>query len=84
MHYDPMISKLIVWAPQREEAIKRMKRALYAYKITGVKTGIKFLEKIMMAPDFVEGKYNTQFIEKNKDVSLQLQPIVGSEFKIDG
>ncbi|MEA3479704.1 MAG: acetyl-CoA carboxylase biotin carboxylase subunit [Bacteroidota bacterium] len=67
MHYDPLISKLIVWAKTREEAIARMKRALYAYKITGVKTSISFLGRIMECPDFVKGKYNTHLIEKNKD-----------------
>jgi len=67
IHYDPMISKLIVWATTREEAIARMKRALYAYKITGVKTSIPFLNRIMETPDFVKGKYNTHFIEKNND-----------------
>ena len=71
IYYDPLISKLIAWGKDRDEAIQRMKRALYAYKITGVKTGIKFLEKIMNAPDFVEGKYNTQFIEKNKDILME-------------
>ena len=65
IYYDPMISKLIVWGNTRDEAISRMRRSLFAYKITGVKTGIKFLERIMHAPDFVNGKYNTHFIEKN-------------------
>jgi acetyl-CoA carboxylase biotin carboxylase subunit len=67
MHYDPLISKLIAWGKTRPEAIARMKRALYEYKITGVKTNIKFLERIMDIPDFVGGKYNTHFIEKNHD-----------------
>jgi len=67
IHYDPMISKLVVWAINREEAIARMKRALYAYKITGVKTSIPFLNRIMQTPDFVKGKYNTHFIEKNNE-----------------
>jgi acetyl-CoA carboxylase biotin carboxylase subunit len=69
-HYDPMISKLITWAPTRDEAIKRMKRALYEYKITGVKTSIPFLVKIMDTKDFYEGKYDTHFIEKNLDTLL--------------
>ncbi len=64
--YDPMISKLIVWGSDRDEAIRRMRRALYEYKITGVKTSIKFLERIMNSPDFIEGNYNTHFIEKNQ------------------
>ncbi len=67
IYYDPLISKLIVWGKTRQEAIDRMKRALFAYKITGVKTSIKFLEKIMNTPDFVNGNYNTHFIEKNKN-----------------
>lgn len=67
IHYDPLISKLIVWAKTREEAIARMKRALYAYKITGVKTSIPFLHRIMETPDFIKGKYNTHFIEKNNE-----------------
>jgi len=65
IYYDPMISKLIAWGKTRVEAIARMKRALYEYKITGVKTNIKFLEKIMDIPDFTGGQYNTHFIEKN-------------------
>lgn len=65
--YDPMISKLIVWAQTRNEAIQRMQRALYEYKITGVKTSIPFLKRIMDTPDFVNGNYNTHFIEKNSN-----------------
>lgn len=67
MYYDSMISKLIVWAENRAEAIERMKRALYEYKITGVKTSIKFLERIMDTEDFRSGNYDTNFIEKNSE-----------------
>jgi acetyl-CoA carboxylase biotin carboxylase subunit len=67
MHYDPLISKLISWGKTRTESIARMRRALYEYKITGVKTNIKFLERIMDVPDFIDGKYNTHFIEQNHD-----------------
>jgi acetyl-CoA carboxylase biotin carboxylase subunit len=66
MFYDPMISKLIVWAPTREEAIDRMKRALHAYKIVGIKTTIPFLSRIMDVPSFRKGKYNTHFIQDNQ------------------
>ncbi len=71
IYYDPMISKLIAWAETREEAIKRMRRALYNYKITGIKTSIKFLERIMETPDFVDGKYNTHFVENNFDFLMK-------------
>ena len=67
IYYDPMISKLIVWAQTREETIQRMKRALYEYKITGVKTSIPFLKRIMETPDFVNGNYNTHFIPNNEE-----------------
>ena len=65
LHYDPMISKLIVWGSTRRETIGRMRRALYEYKITGVKTSIQFLERIMDNYNFIKGKYDTNFIEKN-------------------
>jgi acetyl-CoA carboxylase biotin carboxylase subunit len=65
VYYDPLISKLIVWAPTRLEAIERMKRALYEYKITGVKTNISFVQSIMKAQPFVDGNYNTHFIDDN-------------------
>lgn len=67
IYYDPMISKLIVWGANRDEAIRRMRRALYEYKITGVKTSIKYMERIMNTPDFIQGKYDTHFIEKNQE-----------------
>ncbi len=70
IHYDSMIAKLIVWGSTREAAIERMKRALYEYKITGVKTSIRFLSRIMDAPDFRNGKYTTHFIENNLEFLL--------------
>lgn len=73
VHYDPLISKLIIWARTRHEAINRLKRALYAYKITGVKTTIKFLERILDISDFVNGNYNTHFIEDNKEFLMTPQ-----------
>lgn len=76
--YDPMITKLIAWGETREEAIARMKRALYEYKITGVKTNIKFLEKIMDTPDFIQGKYNTHFIANNEERLLKSR-VCGTE-----
>jgi acetyl-CoA carboxylase biotin carboxylase subunit len=67
LFYDPMISKLVAWAKTRDEAIERMKRALHEYKIGGVKTSINFLEKVMGNKTFMEGKYDTHFIDENID-----------------
>ncbi len=67
IYYDPMVSKLITWGLTREDAIHRMKRALHEYKITGIKTSIPFLEKIMDTEEFQSGSYDTGFIEKNSE-----------------
>ncbi len=74
IYYDPLISKLIVWGENRQEAIGRMRRALYEYKITGVKTSIRFLERIMNHPDFIGGNYDTHFIGKNQASLLGEDP----------
>ena len=68
IYYDPMISKLVVWGNSRDEAIGRMKRALQSYKISGVKTSIPFLSRIMDVPDFKKGHYTTHFIQNHEEV----------------
>mgnify|MGYP000060561247 CR=1 FL=1 len=67
VYYDPMIGKLIVWATTREYAIERMRRVLYEYKITGIKTNINYLRCIVETEDFIDGKYDTGFIPKHSD-----------------
>ncbi len=80
IYYDPMISKLVVWGNSREEAIDRMKRALDTYVITGVKTSIPFLDRIMDVPEFRKGGYTTHFIQKHEDV-LKSQPVCSDACK---
>lgn len=67
-YYDPLISKLSVWAPDRPQAIARMRRALREYVITGIRTNIAFHEHLMTHPEFVRGVYDTSFIEKHRQV----------------
>jgi acetyl-CoA carboxylase biotin carboxylase subunit len=62
-HYDSMISKLIVVAQTREEAILKMKRALDEYIIEGVKTTIPFHQKLMENKAFNSGSFTTKFME---------------------
>ena len=62
-YYDSMIGKLICWGHTREEAIKRMVRALDEYVIEGVKTSIPLQERIMMSLRFQDGRLNTSFLE---------------------
>ncbi|GLI37046.1 acetyl-CoA carboxylase biotin carboxylase subunit [Geobacter hydrogenophilus] len=63
-HYDSLISKLIVHAETREDAIRRMARALDEYIIEGIKTTIPFHKRIMANKDFMEGNVDTAFLEK--------------------
>jgi acetyl-CoA carboxylase biotin carboxylase subunit len=62
--YDSMIAKLIVYGRDREEALNKMKRALGEFVIEGVDTNIDFQYKILNNRSFIEGKYNTGFINK--------------------
>ena len=71
IYYDPMVSKIIVWASTREYAIERMKRVLYEYKLVGIKNNIGFLRGIMKDETFKSGKYDTHFIEKNIDKLME-------------
>ncbi len=63
-NYDSLIGKLIVHADTREEAIKRMARALDEYLIEGIKTTIFFHKRIMAHKDFIEGDIDTSFLER--------------------
>ncbi len=63
-HYDSLLAKLIVHADNREDAIKRMARALDEYIIEGIKTTIPFHKRIMANKDFIEGNIDTSFLEK--------------------
>lgn len=62
-NYDSMISKLIVVAQTRDEAILKMKRALDEYIIEGIKTTIPFHQKLMQNEDFCKGNFTTKFME---------------------
>ena len=62
-YYDSMISKLMCWAPTREEARRRMYRALKEYVITGVKTTLPFYQDLIEDPVFTAGKIDTGFLE---------------------
>jgi len=61
--YDSLIAKLVVWAPSRDEAIQRMKRALLEMKIEGISTTIPFHLKVLDNPFFRKGQVYTDFIQ---------------------
>lgn len=62
--YDPMLAKLIVWAPSRNEALQRMGRALDEFVVLGCTTNIRFLRELCDNPDVVDGWTTTDMIER--------------------
>lgn len=63
-NYDSMLAKMIVWGTDRKHAIKRARRALEEFKIEGVKTTIPFHMKVLENEKFIEGDFDTSFIDK--------------------
>jgi acetyl-CoA carboxylase biotin carboxylase subunit len=62
--YDTLMAKLIVWAGDREGAIARMERALAEYHVSGVRTTLPVLRRIIGHPDFTAGRLDTHFMER--------------------
>ena len=67
--YDNLVAKLVVWAPDREAARRRMLRALSETKITGIATTIPADEAILSHPDFAAAKHSTRWVEDVLDLS---------------
>jgi pyruvate carboxylase subunit A len=76
--YDSLISKLTVWGRDRNEAIARMKRALYEYIIVGVTTNIPFHKAVMNNEYFRRGELTTHFIEDH-NIITEVEKIVEAE-----
>jgi acetyl-CoA carboxylase, biotin carboxylase subunit len=73
--YDPLLSKLIAFGNDRNEAIARMRRALLEYQVLGIKTNLHFLESILTHEKFITGELSTDFIGRY----FQSNPIHTSE-----
>ncbi|MBS3917472.1 MAG: acetyl-CoA carboxylase biotin carboxylase subunit [Deltaproteobacteria bacterium] len=81
--YDSLISKLIVWGRDRNEAIMRMRRALYEYIIVGVKTNIPFHKAVMENPRFVKGELGTHYIERETTLINDMRRIMEREKSLE-
>src|SRR5579864_1756261 len=62
LEYDPLLAKLVAWAPDRHSAIQRLLRALAEYSIAGVETNLAFFREILEDAEFREGRLYTGFI----------------------
>jgi len=69
--YDPLISKLCVWAPNRQQAIERMRRALSEYVVSGIRTNLPFHERLFEHAEFVAGSYDTGYIDRHSESLLR-------------
>ena len=74
LHYDPMLAKLIVWAPTRPLAIERMRRALEELTIDGVETSRDFHLRLMEDEDFRRGEIEIQWLERRLPTLMAAQP----------
>jgi pyruvate carboxylase subunit A len=75
-YYDPMISKLIAWGRDRDEAIGKMRRALYEYIIAGIKNNIPFHLAVMENERFIKGELGTHFIDSEATLMDDMKRIV--------
>jgi len=62
LEYDPLLSKVIAWGSDRDQAIRRMVRALTEYRIEGVQTNIDFFLSVLRDPSFLAGCIDTGFV----------------------
>ena len=67
-YYDSLLEKVTAWAPDRDEAVRRMDRALREFRIRGVATNLVFVENLINHPKFAEADYTTRFIDETPEL----------------
>jgi acetyl-CoA carboxylase biotin carboxylase subunit len=63
LEYDPLLAKLAAWAPTREGAIRKLRRALSEYALTGIRTNLAFFRGVLEDPEFLAGRLSTSFVD---------------------
>jgi len=82
-YYDNLIAKLIVWAPDREAARRRMLRAIGETRISGVATTLPAHEAILSHKDFARAAHSTRWVEDQLDLSALTSAAVGEPAPAD-
>jgi len=70
IHYDPMLAKLIVWAPTRKQAIESMMELINSATVSGVKHNLSFLQSMLRHQVFVNAKVTTSFVDQHLDTLI--------------
>ena len=76
VHYDPLLAKVIAWAPTRPEAARILAAALAGARVHGVLTNRDLLTRVLRHPDFLAGDTDTGFLDRHPDV---FAPLLGGE-----
>jgi acetyl/propionyl-CoA carboxylase alpha subunit len=66
LDYDPMLAKVIAWGKDRDEALRRMRRALAETRVEGIETSIPFFLALLADPDVIANRISTQFLDRWK------------------
>jgi 3-methylcrotonyl-CoA carboxylase alpha subunit len=66
LHYDPMLAKLIVSAPDRDAAVRRLRRSLHDYSVIGLPTNLPLLRRIAGHPAYAAGDTTVRFLEEHR------------------
>lgn len=61
VRYDPLLAKVVVWDEDRDACIRRLRRALEDFAISGVQTNLPLVQRVLDSPAFLEGSYDTEF-----------------------
>lgn len=74
-YYDSLLVKATTWGLTHKTVISKMLRCLKEFRIRGVKTNIQFLENVLTHPNFLNGSYDTNFVDENSELFIFQKPL---------
>ena len=74
VHYDPMLAKIVTWGVDREQARRRMLRALSEFRVVGVQTNVPFHVAMLQSSAFRQGAFHTLYVEQEFSFGAETRP----------